>query len=113
MILRMSGPDHEKLELTAVLTALHEHLQMLTELNRKLLEVQKESSALLREFSGVVHQAFSESVKMQAEVGETILKSNAALAQTLDEIAQKLGVAPTAFPSATPPPSKKGNGTIQ
>jgi hypothetical protein len=112
MIRFMSEPAHETPDLHEVLTALREQLQMLTDLNRKLLEVQKESSALLREFSGVVHQAFSESVKMQAEVGETILKSNASLARTLDEIAQKLGVGATSFP-ALPPASKKGSGTIQ
>jgi hypothetical protein len=108
----MSETGNDARDLAAVLAALQEHLQMLTDLNRKLLEVQKESSSLLREFSGVVHQAFAESVKMQVEVGETILKSNAALAVTLDEIAQKLGVTPVTFPSV-PPPSKKGNGTIQ
>jgi len=112
MIPLMSQPDDDTPDIPEVLTAVREQLQMLTDLNRKLVEVQKESSALLREFSGVVHQAFTESVKMQAEMGETILKSNAALAQTLDEIAEKLGVAPTSFP-APPRSSKKGSGTIQ
>ncbi len=112
MILCMSDPDIDTASLVEILRALSDQLKLLADLNRKLVEAQRESSGLLREFSLAVHKAFAESVKVQIEMGENILKSNAALAQTLDDIAQKLGVPSSTFPPV-PPPSKKGGGTIQ
>ena len=112
MILGMSEPDNEPPGLAELLMALRDQLRMLTDLNGRLVDAQRESSGILREFSAVVREAFAESVKVQAEVGENILRSNAALAQTLDEIAQKLGVPPSALPSDLPP-RKRGGGSIQ